>query len=139
VVDEFINVVTKKYADFSGRAPRREYWMYMLWYVILIVALAIVFGVNGAALMRDGSGFGLGNAVIGLVSLALILPSLAVAVRRLHDTGRSGWWWLISFIPFGSIVLLVFMVLESQPGDNLYGPNPKGVDAPGYTSPSPAV
>ncbi len=138
-MDEFQAVVMKKYADFSGRARRREYWMYFLFYTLIAIALSIVFGIIGAAAARDGAGFGLGSAVVGIFSLALVIPSLAVTVRRLHDTGRSGWWWLISFIPFGSLVLLVFAMLDSQPGDNAYGPNPKGVAAPIYPSASPAV
>jgi len=129
-VDEFLTVVTKKYADFSGRAGRREYWMYALFYAIVAIAVYVVFGIVGAAAARDGSGFALGGLGVTLLSLALILPSLAVTVRRLHDIGRSGWWWLIGFIPFGSLVLFIFTVLDSQPGDNPYGPNPKGI--PGF-------
>jgi uncharacterized membrane protein YhaH (DUF805 family) len=129
-VDEFLTVVTKKYADFNGRARRREYWMYALFYAIVAIGLYMIFGVIGAAVMRDGSGFALGGLGVTLLSLGLILPSLAVTVRRLHDIGRSGWWWLISFIPFGSLVLFIFTVLDSQPGDNQYGPNPKGI--PGH-------
>jgi len=129
-VDEFLTVVTKKYADFSGRAGRREYWMYALFYAIVAIAVYVVFGIVGAAAARDGSGFALGGLGVTLLSLALILPSLAVTVRRLHDIGRSGWWWLIGFIPFGSLVLFIFTVLDSQPGDNPYSPNPKGI--PGF-------
>jgi uncharacterized membrane protein YhaH (DUF805 family) len=136
-MDEFLTVVTKKYADFSGRAQRREYWMFYLLYVIIAVALNVVFGLIGAAIARDGSGWALGGVVVALFSIALIIPSVAVMVRRLHDIGRTGWWVLISLIPFGSLVLLVFAVLDSQLGDNQWGPNPKGV--PGYPAPSPAV
>jgi len=113
--------------------------MYALVYVVIAIALSVVFGIIGAAVMRDGAGSTLGSAAVGILGLALIIPSLAVTVRRLHDTGRSGWWWLISIVPFGSIVLFVFTVLDSQPGDNQWGPNPKGISAPAYPSPSPAA
>ena len=105
--------LTQKYVDFSGRARRSEYW----WYALFSAIVQAV--VN--ALDR-----GLGSQILGgLVSLALLLPSLAVAVRRLHDTGRSGWWLLLGLIPIiGWIVLLVFYVQDSQ-GPNAYGPSPK--------------
>ena len=112
--------VLKKYAVFSGRARRKEYWMFTLFNVIISFVLglidAIVFGAE------EGS-----MGMLGLIyAVAVLLPSLAVSVRRLHDTGRTGWWLLIAFIPFlGWIALLIFMVLDSQPGDNEYGPNPK--------------
>jgi len=105
----------KKYAEFSGRARRKEYWMFVLVNMVIISVLYIIEGLAG------GPGF-LG----GLYSLAVLIPSLAVGVRRLHDTNRSGWWLLIGFIPLiGAIVLLVFTVQDSQPGGNQYGPNPK--------------
>ncbi|MFG3661213.1 DUF805 domain-containing protein [Streptomyces sp. NPDC047706] len=114
----FIEVV-KKYAVFSGRARRKEYWMYVLVYVILAVVLAIV----------DFAVFG--SQVLGLIlALGLLLPSLGVTVRRLHDTGRTGWWILIALVPLvGSIVLLVFMCLEGETGGNKYGENPKSAPA----------
>jgi uncharacterized membrane protein YhaH (DUF805 family) len=110
--------VLKQYADFGGRARRKEYWMFVLFNVIIIVLLAAI----DAALGTDG-------ILMILYSLAVLIPSIAVAVRRLHDTGRSGWWVLIDFVPLliGSIWLLVLMVLDSQPGENQYGPNPKEI------------
>ena len=107
----------KKYAVFSGRAQRKEYWFFILFYLIFTIAVAIVDVV-------------LGTESIGLLSIlyavAMIVPSLAVTVRRLHDIGRSGWWILIAFIPIiGGIVLFVFAVLDSQEGENRFGPNPK--------------
>ncbi|MFI9616117.1 DUF805 domain-containing protein [Streptomyces sp. NPDC052023] len=110
----FIEVV-KKYAVFSGRARRKEYWMYVLVYVILAVVLAIVdFAVIGSQILG------------AILALGLLLPSLGVTVRRLHDTGRTGWWILIGLVPLvGSIVLLVFMCLEGETGGNKYGENPK--------------
>ena len=108
--------VLKKYAVFGGRARRKEYWMFVLFNVLITLALGIVEGI-----VLPGS-----SVLPGLYSLAVLVPGLAVSVRRLHDTGRTGWWVLISLVPIiGAIVLLVFMVLDSQPGENAFGPNPK--------------
>jgi uncharacterized membrane protein YhaH (DUF805 family) len=117
--------VLKKYAVFSGRARRKEYWMFFLFNLIIYVVLALIDGLMGTFSPQAGLG-----VLSGLYSLAVLIPSLAVTVRRLHDTGRSGWWILIALVPFiGGIVLLVFMVLDSQPGENQYGPNPKATTA----------
>lgn len=110
----------KNYANFQGRARRKAYWMFVLFNIIAIIVLGMIEGVVG---LRGEGGYGI---LSGLYSLAIILPGLAVAVRRLHDTGRSGWWLLIGLVPLiGSIVLLVFFVSDGQPGSNQYGPNPK--------------
>jgi uncharacterized membrane protein YhaH (DUF805 family) len=107
--------VLKNYVGFSGRARRKEYWMFFLVNLIVSIALSIIEWV-----------IGLPTVLTGLYSLAIFLPSLAVTIRRLHDTNRSGWWVLISLVPFiGVIVLLVFTVLDSDPHENNYGPNPK--------------
>lgn len=117
--------VLKKYAVFSGRARRKEYWMFFLFNLIITVVLALIDGLTGT--LSSQSGLGL---LSGLYSLAVLIPSIAVTVRRLHDTGRSGWWILIGLIPIiGTIVLLIFMVLDSQPSENQYGPNPKATTA----------
>ena len=114
-------MVLKKYAEFSGRAQRAEYWFFTLFYLIFFLALSLIDGAAG--LFNLEYGFGL---LGGLFALAMIIPSIAVTVRRLHDTSRSGWWLLISLIPLiGGIVLLVFVCLDSTPGTNAYGPNPK--------------
>ena len=114
----------KKYAVFSGRARRKEYWMFSLFNIIVVLALAFVEGITGVAPQSDQS-------ILAVVYLfAALLPGLAVTVRRLHDTGRTGWWVLISLVPIiGSLVLLVFMVQDSQQSENRYGPNPKLADA----------
>ena len=113
--------VLKKYAVFSGRARRKEYWMFLLINVLISVVLIAIDGLIGT--FSPQTGFGL---LQGLYSLAVLIPSIAVTVRRLHDTGRSGWWILIALIPFiGAIVLLIFMALDSEPGANQYGLNPK--------------
>jgi uncharacterized membrane protein YhaH (DUF805 family) len=106
--------VLKNYVGFQGRARRKEYWMFVLFSVIVSILLSIVDAIAS-----------LNSVLSGLYSLAVLLPSLAVGVRRLHDTGRSGWWLLISLIPLiGTIILLVFLCQDSQE-DNVYGPNPK--------------
>ncbi len=108
--------VLKRYTVFSGRAARTEFWMFTLFNVIVSVVLTAV-----------DMGLGLGALLSSLYSLAVLLPSLGVAIRRLHDTGRSGWWLFIVLIPLiGVIVLLVFYIQDSQAGDNQHGPNPKG-------------
>jgi uncharacterized membrane protein YhaH (DUF805 family) len=111
-----IRSVFSKYVVFSGRARRSEFWWFFLFAVIVYIVVGIIDAV-------------IGSSILGLiVSLALLLPSLAVNVRRLHDTGRSGWWILIGLIPIiGFIVLLVFECQDSQPGTNAYGPSPKEV------------
>jgi uncharacterized membrane protein YhaH (DUF805 family) len=108
--------VLKKYAVFEGRARREEFWMFALVNFIVTIVLNVVLSMIGLPIL----------AVI--YSLAVLVPSLAVGARRLHDTNRSGWLLLISLIPLvGAIVLIVFWVQDSQPGPNQYGPNPKGV------------
>jgi uncharacterized membrane protein YhaH (DUF805 family) len=115
----------KKYAVFSGRARRTEYWMFILFNIIITVVLALIDILTGTFSPQAGVGL-LG----GLYALAVLIPSIAVTVRRLHDTGRSGWWILIGLVPvIGTIVLLIFMVQDSQPGENQYGPNPKAATA----------
>lgn len=110
----------KKYADFSGRARRKEYWMFALSAVIVSIALTIVDAFIGFPILSS------------LFSLGIIVPSLAVGVRRLHDTGRSAWWLLFAFVPLvGTITLLVFACLDGHQGENKYGHNPKYVPVDG--------
>ena len=112
--------VMKKYAVFSGRARRREYWMFVLFNIIIALVLSIIEGIADAGSENNRS------VLATLYGLAVLLPSLAVSVRRLHDTGRSAWWMLIGLIPIiGTIVLLIFIIQDSQLMDNQYGPNPK--------------
>jgi len=115
--------VLKQYADFNGRARRKEYWMFTLFSIIFYIVAMILDNIVGTAI--DGVGYGLFYI---LYALAILIPSLAVSVRRLHDVGKSGWMILISLIPLiGAIWLLVLMVTDSNPGENEYGPNPKDV------------
>ena len=112
--------VLKNYAVFEGRASRKEYWMFFLCSLVVSVALSIVDMATG--ITNNGNPFGIST----LYALAVLLPGIAVSVRRLHDTGRSGWSLLLALIPFvGAILLLVYYCQDSQPGDNQYGPNPK--------------
>jgi uncharacterized membrane protein YhaH (DUF805 family) len=118
-------VVMERYALFSGRAMRTEFWMFVLFNVIISFVLGIIDAILG---LSSGDGVGL---LGGLYSLAVLLPSIGVSIRRLHDTNRSGWWLLLSFIPIvGWIALLIFYVQDSDPGDNQYGSNPKLEPAP---------
>ena len=111
--------VLKKYAVFSGRARRKEYWMFYLMNLLVACAIAIVETIAGVQ----------SPGPLSIVySVAIFIPALALAVRRLHDTGRSGWWLLIGLLPIIGAIVLLFMVLQdSQPGENQYGPNPKTV------------
>ncbi|MCA1674673.1 MAG: DUF805 domain-containing protein [Actinobacteria bacterium] len=106
--------VLRQYADFSGRARRKEFWMFTLVSVIISLVLAII----------DSQ---LPIGILGIIyGLAVLLPSLAVGARRLHDIGRTGWWQLINLIPIiGAIVLIVFFATDGDHQPNAYGPNPK--------------
>lgn len=125
--------VLKQYVDFGGRARRTEYWMFTLFNVIISIVLGLVDGLvlgSGSFATASGAGSVGFSANLGLLgsiyALAVLLPSLAVAVRRLHDTDRSGWWILIGLIPLvGGIVLLVFFVMEGTRGPNRHGADPK--------------
>ena len=112
---EWYLMALQKFADFSGRSRRKEYWMFVLINFLISAGLSLFQG------MTSGSSF-----LSGLYGLIMLLPSLAVTVRRLHDTGRSGWWVLIGLIPIiGWIWLLVYMAEEGHSGSNEYGANPK--------------
>jgi len=119
--------VLKKYAVFTGRARRKEYWMFTLFNVLISIALTFIDVLLLGHDMGDPGSIGI---VSTLYSLAVLLPSLAVSIRRLHDTDRSGWWLLIALIPFiGAVVLLVFMCLDGTRGSNRFGVNPKDPNA----------
>ena len=103
----------QKYADFSGRATRTEYWMFVLIYILLYIVLLVIDAVLGTVWLST------------IYALGLFIPSISVGARRLHDTSRSGWWQLIPLIPLiGAIILIVFLVQDSH-DDNEYGPDPK--------------
>ena len=116
---EAVQSVFSKYATFSGRARRSEYWYFVLLQVIVTAVL------NGLYSATESVAF---SAILVLFDLALLVPSLAVCWRRLHDIGRSGGYYFFVLIPLvGWILLLVWMCQDSQPGANQYGPNPKGM------------
>ncbi|MFC3689024.1 DUF805 domain-containing protein [Aquipuribacter hungaricus] len=123
-----VSSALRQYVGFRGRARRSEYW----WFVLFTFLVTLIAGSADALLgLADSTGNG---PIGGLATLALLLPSLAVGVRRLHDTGRSGWWMLIGLVPLvGTIVLIVFFVQDSVRATTEHGPSPKGVDpAAGY-------
>ena len=119
-----VRTCLSKYVVFSGRARRSEYW----WFVLFTFLVNLVASIVDAVL---GTGYDSGSGLIAtLTSLALLLPGIAVAIRRLHDTSRTGWWILIGLIPIiGWIILIVFYVQDSH-GDNKYGPSPKALQSP---------
>ncbi|MFD5145828.1 DUF805 domain-containing protein [Streptomyces sp. NPDC058401] len=111
--------VLKKYAVFSGRARRQEYWMFVLFDIAALIIAAIIDGVLGTS-----------PWIYLLYAVATFLPGLGLAIRRLHDLGKSGWWLLIGLVPLvGGIWLLVLTATEGQPNPNQYGPSPKAVHA----------
>lgn len=130
--------VLKKYAVFSGRATRSEFWFFVLFNIIISFVLGFIDGMIGGAMGKaDTESIGILGSIY---SLAVLIPSLAVTVRRLHDTNRSGWWILIGLIPLiGAIVLIIFAAMDST-ADNKYGPNPKGMrTATATAAPAPAA
>ena len=117
---EAVESVFRQYANFDGRARRSEYWFFVLFVLLTSIVLSFLGGMIG--------GPGLARILTGLYTLVIFVPSLSLIWRRLHDSGHSGLWFLLTFIPIGQIVLLVFFCLDSQPGENEYGPNPKETD-----------
>ncbi|WP_293943320.1 MULTISPECIES: DUF805 domain-containing protein [unclassified Sphingobacterium] len=114
IKDWFLKVVRDNYANFNGRARRKEYWMFFLANLLI----GVVFGILG----QIASLF---SYISGLISLALLIPGIAVAVRRLHDTNKSGWFLLLALIPFVNLYLIYLLVIEGDKGPNQYGPDPK--------------
>lgn len=126
---EWMIMPLKRYADFSGRSRRKEYWMFVLFQIL--VSLPMMFIVFAAADVSGGDGMGtLGGVllvVLGLIYLGLFfIPGLAVQVRRFHDQDKSGWFILLGFIPYiGGLILFIFMCIEGTRGSNRFGPDPK--------------
>lgn len=120
-MEHYKEVVMKKYATATGRASRAEFWYFTLFNIIFSIAASIIDGILG--LGRNDSLLTIGT----LYGLALLIPSIAVGIRRLHDIGRSGWWMLISLIPIvGTIWLIVLYATKGMPEDNQYGPSTVG-------------
>ena len=125
---EAVKSVFSKYATFQGRASRSEYWFFYLFNILLEIGLLIV-GLILGAIVGDGTGalagMGIAYVLLCIYGLIALIPSISVFVRRMHDIGRSGWWYWIAFVPIvGTIVLLVFLLTGSDRGDNQYGPEP---------------
>lgn len=137
---EWMLMPLRRYADFSGRSRRKEYWMFFLFIMlatIVVFALAALLG-GGMDAMAEGGGMfaGTGLILFGLLWLAIIVPSIAVQVRRFHDQDKSGWFVLLNFIPYiGGLIVLVFMCLEGTRGPNKFGPDPKGAIGTDYGRP----
>nr|WP_109357388.1 DUF805 domain-containing protein [Sphingorhabdus sp. EL138] len=130
---EWMLMPLKRYADFSGRSRRKEYWMFFLLQIIIIVVLAIIGGVLGGFTPDPAGSMSTGGtlmiALFGLYALAIFIPSLAVQVRRFHDQDKSGWFVLLGFIPYvGGLIVLVFMCLDGTKGKNRFGDDPKMSD-----------
>lgn len=127
---EWMLMPLRRYADFSGRSRRKEYWMFFLGILLVTIALGCLAGILGGGFggMMRGGGLFAGPFLIlfGLLWLGLIVPSIAVQVRRFHDQDKSGWFVLLNFIPYlGGLIVLVFMFLEGTRGPNRFGPDPK--------------
>ena len=126
--DAIKTCIQRKYVDFTGRARRSEYWFFALFSALVSIVASVLDSVLG---FRSGA-YGGSGPIQGILGLALLLPSLAVGARRLHDTDRSGWWQLIGLIPLvGWAILIIFFVQDSKP-DNKYGPNPKAAVGGAY-------
>ncbi len=130
----FLDILKNHYCDFDGRARRKEYWMFTLWYMILyfawyIVSMALVFAIQSEAIAY------IVLSITWLICLGVFLPSLGLSIRRLHDLGKSGWYLLFGLIPFvGGIILLVWYCTEGTIGPNEYGPDPKAAERGGVAA-----
>ncbi len=112
-----------RYLDFTGRSRRSEFWQFYL-LILLLTALCVV---GGVIIERTTQlpGNEIGFHMVGYLDVVITVPVFAVMVRRLHDVGKSGWWLLAAFIPFGVLALIMFWAREGTPGDNRFGPDPK--------------
>ena len=118
----YLKVVRDNYANFEGRARRKEYWMFTLFNTLIVIGLMIVGGGLGSLMDFPQ----LGIILYAVYLIAVLVPTIGVVVRRLHDTGKSGWYYFVSLIPFiGGIWLLVLLVTEGDQGPNEYGTDPK--------------
>ena len=119
----YLKVMRDNYSNFSGRARRKEYWMFTLFFLLFSIAATILT----TALSKVGETAAMIAVIFFVVwCFAHIVPSLAVTVRRLHDTGKSGWLYLLTMIPYiGGLIIFIFTVIEGDKGDNKYGPDPK--------------
>ncbi len=122
----------RRYVDFRGRSTRTEYWMFslinfLISAVMLIPVLLVMRGWSGTFDQQFVGAFNTASTPVNIYGLATFIPGIAVQVRRLHDVGKSGWWYFIALIPLaGAIVLLIFNCTDSEPGPNKWGDNQKG-------------
>ena len=125
----FINTVKHRYSDFKGRATRSEYWYFILFYVIIAIILLIIdIALINPMIGLTGDAASQGSVLTFIFTFGMLPAQIGLVVRRLHDIGKTGWWYFLIFIPIiGALVLLYFFVQDSQPGTNMYGPNPKGL------------
>lgn len=129
---EWMLLPYKRYAEFSGRSRRKEYWMFTLFYaavflVLMFAALFSSFPIPEDAPQEIGTTGTILFALLAIFALGSFIPALAVQIRRFHDQDKSGWYFLLNFIPYiGGFVVLVFMCFEGTRGENSYGPDPKG-------------
>ena len=112
-------IALRKFADFNGRARRKEFWFFYLFMALILIAANLI----GNVLAGEEAGL----ILLAVAAVGLLLPYVAVAIRRLHDTNKSGWWMLLAFVPIASLALLVFFVLPGTVGENRFGPDPKGL------------
>lgn len=130
----YLTVVRDNYANFQGRARRKEYWMFMLVHIIIWLVLYLIIAIFSPSeeALLNGASLGfipmLMSGLLLIYILATLVPTLAVTARRLHDTDRSGWWQLLNLIPLLSLIVLVFTILEGTRGDNRFGPDPKAFE-----------
>ena len=117
---EAVRTCWKKYGDFDGRAARAEFWWWVLFVAVVQTLASVVLGLGLALFQNSGFLQWLLVLIFMVIVLAFILPSIAVSVRRLHDRDLSGWWYLLGFVPFGSLVLFVWYVLPGTKGPNRF-------------------
>lgn len=123
---EYMWMPLRRYTDFSGRSRRKEYWYFHLAIIVVFVAVVILFGGSGVLFDPYSVGSSVTGVVVVIAALALVIPSLAVQVRRFHDQNLSGWWVLLGLVPYvGGLVVFIFMLLPGKPGDNRFGPDPR--------------
>ena len=124
---EWMVMPLKRYADFEGRSRRKEYWMFTLLSLIIYVVVGLLFVAAGSIDDNFNSPFSIILLILAAaIVLALIVPSIAVSVRRFHDQDKSGWFYLLNFVPYvGGIIVMVFMCLEGTRGPNRFGADPK--------------
>ena len=121
----------QNYANFKGRASRSEFWFWVLFFWLAVILASIIDAVIFSGVASDAnSGVRLYLLPLNLVGYVLLIPNVSVFVRRLHDTDRKGWWWLLGFVPFGGLVLLSWLCTKGSPSANRFGDGSNGTDGP---------